>query len=137
MGWWREVFRMLPTYERLGEEDDRGGRLGVLRPKQPEEILGYEVQLQDQSGKEEEVTCVVGGSTSRRGPQAIPSAISGRALDRILRKKINWRLLGSNTAAGAARAYLAALKADAAVPKNQLCPNAAEWGSLLNPPFLL
>ncbi|GJX46275.1 hypothetical protein Tco_0271465 [Tanacetum coccineum] len=57
-----------------------------------------------------------GGSTSRRrGPQAFPDVISREEMDRILRQRDQEaELLRKQTAEAQQRAYLAALKADAA-----------------------
>ncbi|GJV53160.1 hypothetical protein Tco_1448901 [Tanacetum coccineum] len=62
-----------------------------------------------------------GGSTSRRrGPQAFPDAISREELDRILRQKDQEaELLRKQTAEAQQRAYLAALKADAAYQNSE------------------
>ncbi|GKA27538.1 putative reverse transcriptase domain-containing protein [Tanacetum coccineum] len=108
-----------------------------------------------------------GGSTSRRrGPQAFPDAISREELDRILRQKDQEaELLRKQTAEAQQRAYLAALKADAAYQNSETmygaigeyfsnyAPNptrpfmppafarptmpqlSPEWAHLLNPPF--
>ncbi|GJS39663.1 hypothetical protein Tco_0564706 [Tanacetum coccineum] len=108
-----------------------------------------------------------GGSTScRRGPQAFPDAISQEELDRILRQKDQEaELLRKHTAEAQQRAYLAALKADAAYQNSETmygaigeyfsnyAPNptrpfmppafarptmpqlSPEWAHLLNPPF--
>ncbi|GJX30747.1 hypothetical protein Tco_0240602 [Tanacetum coccineum] len=61
-----------------------------------------------------------GGSTScRRGPQAFPDAISQEELDRYCAKKDQERLLRKQTAEAQQRAYLAALKADAAYQNSE------------------
>ncbi|GJZ63192.1 hypothetical protein Tco_0619613 [Tanacetum coccineum] len=105
-------------------------------------------------------------ATEERGPQAFPNVISREELDRILRQKDQEaELLRKQTAEAQQRAYLAALKADAAYQNSETmygaigeyfsnyAPNptrpfmppafarptmpqlSPEWAHLLNPPF--
>ncbi|GJX59168.1 hypothetical protein Tco_0290558 [Tanacetum coccineum] len=109
---------------------------GSLRPKKPEGRLPSKIirsassrtktdqdildevvpstNRQNMSGKGRKLPG--GGSTSRRrGPQAFPDVISREEMDRILRQRHQEaELLRKQTAEAQQRAYLAALKADAA-----------------------
>ncbi|GJU64891.1 hypothetical protein Tco_1246726 [Tanacetum coccineum] len=92
-------------------------RAGVIPFKTDQEILDEVVpstNRQNMSGKGRKLPG--GGSTSRRrGPQAFPDPVSQEELDRILRQKDQEaELLRKQTAEAQQRAYLAALKADAA-----------------------
>ncbi|GJS01649.1 acidic leucine-rich nuclear phosphoprotein 32 family member A [Tanacetum coccineum] len=143
-------------------------RAGVIPYKTDQDILDEVVpstNRQNMSGKGRKLPG--GGSTSRRrGPQAFPDAISREELDRILRQKDQEaELLRKQTAEAQQRAYLAALKADAAYQNSETmygaigeyfsnyAPNptrpfmppafarptmpqlSPEWAHLLNPPF--
>ncbi|GJX08488.1 Myc-type, basic helix-loop-helix domain-containing protein [Tanacetum coccineum] len=143
-------------------------RAGVIPYKTDQDILDEVVpstNRQNMSGKGRKLPG--GGSTSRRrGPQAFPNVISREELDRILRQKDQEaELLRKQTAEAQQRAYLAALKADAAYQNSETmygaigeyfsnyAPNptrpfmppafarptmpqlSPEWAHLLNPPF--
>ncbi|GJR72455.1 acidic leucine-rich nuclear phosphoprotein 32 family member A [Tanacetum coccineum] len=143
-------------------------RAGVIPYKTDQDILDEVVpstNRQNMSGKGRKLPG--GGSTSRRrGPQAFPDAISREELDRILRQNDQEaELLRKQTAEAYQRAYLAALKADAAYQNSETmygaigeyfsnyAPNptppfmppafarptmpqlSPEWAHLLNPPF--
>ncbi|GJW48366.1 hypothetical protein Tco_0080012 [Tanacetum coccineum] len=97
-------------------------RAGVIPYKTDQDILDEVVpstNRQNMSGKGRKLPG--GGSTSRRrGPQAFPDAISREELDRILRQKDQEaELLRKQTAEAQQRAYLAALKADAAYQNSE------------------
>ncbi|GJT10491.1 hypothetical protein Tco_0857533 [Tanacetum coccineum] len=97
-------------------------RAGVIPYKTDQDILDEVVpstNRQNMSGKGRKLPG--GGSTSRRrGPQAFSDAISREELDRILRQKDQEaELLRKLTAEAQQRAYLAALKADAAYQNSE------------------
>ncbi|GJU55639.1 uncharacterized protein Tco_1229353 [Tanacetum coccineum] len=143
-------------------------RAGVIPYKTDQDILDEVVpstNRQNMSGKGRKLPG--GGSTSRRrGPQAFPDVISREEMDRILRQRDQEaELLRKQTAEAQQRAYLAALKADAAYQNSETmygaigeyfsnyAPNptrpfmppafarptmpqlSPEWAHLLNPPF--
>ncbi|GJU22640.1 acidic leucine-rich nuclear phosphoprotein 32 family member A [Tanacetum coccineum] len=143
-------------------------RADVIPYKTDQDILDEVVpstNRQNMSGKGRKLPG--GGSTSRRrGPQAFPDVISREEMDRILRQRDQEaELLRKQTAEAQQRAYLAALKADAAYQNSETmygaigeyfsnyAPNptrpfmppafarptmpqlSPEWAHLLNPPF--
>ncbi|GJY97245.1 hypothetical protein Tco_0514155 [Tanacetum coccineum] len=97
-------------------------RAGVIPYKTDQDILDEVVpstNRQNMSGKGRKLPG--GGSTSRRrGPQAFPDVISREEMDRILRQRDQEaELLRKQTAEAQQRAYLAALKADAAYQNSE------------------